>query len=135
MLTLLEELARRAPTLAGGGSGGWIRAARSTSTLDGAPASRALMPTPKVSAVPVRRRKRPANGSEPLESHAGTSRVAAKWLGIITVDVLAMAGSVSSTLVARAHRHWSVVSTLAHSRRRLLLQRSNVLERARVVLS
>ena len=57
-----------------------------------------------------------------MESHAYTSRAAAKRLGIITVDVLPIANGVGSILVARVHCHWSVGSTRAHSRQRLMLQ-------------
>jgi hypothetical protein len=52
-----------------------------------------------------------------LDSHAAESRAAAKRLGIITVDVLLIAGSVGSILVARGHCHWSVGSPRAYSRR------------------
>ena len=41
-----------------------------------------------------------------LWSHAAKWIAAAKWLSIITVDVLPMAGSVGSILIARAHHHW-----------------------------
>ena len=48
-----------------------------------------------------------------LENHAYTLRAAAKWLGIITVVVLLIAGSVGSVLVARDQCHWSVASLAA----------------------
>ena len=73
-----------------------------------------------------------------MESHAGTLRAAAKWLSIITLDVLPIANDVGSILVARAHCHWSVGSTHAHSREvddAHMLHPSIVLERARTVLS
>ena len=46
---------------------------------------------------------------------------AARWLGIITVDVLLMAGSVSTILIARADCLWSVDSTRAGTPRGLML--------------
>ena len=61
----------------------------------------------------VRRWQRAALGRDQLWSHAAKSRAAAKRLGIITVDVLPMAGSVGSILVARAHHHWRL-AVLAH---------------------
>ena len=56
-----------------------------------------------------------------LENFAKTLCAAARWLGIITVDVLLMAGSVSTILIARADCLWSVDSTRAGTPRGLML--------------
>ena len=56
-----------------------------------------------------------------LENFAKTLGAAARWLGIITVDVLLMAGSVSTILIARADCLWSVDSTRAGTPRGLML--------------
>ena len=56
-----------------------------------------------------------------LENFAKTLCAAARWLGIITVDVLLMAGSVSTILVARADCLWTVDSTRAGTPRGLML--------------
>ena len=56
-----------------------------------------------------------------MESNAAKSRAAAVWLCIITMDVLLIAGSVGSILVARFHRHCIVGSSCAHCRRMLIL--------------
>ena len=65
----------------------------------------------------VRRQKWTAQWQKSLDSHAAKSRAAAERLSIITVDVLLIAGSVGSILVARGHCHWSVGSPRAYSRR------------------
>ena len=53
--------------------------------------------------------------------HAKTSCAAAKWLGVVTMVVLPMAGSVSTNLAARVHDLWSVGSMCAGCRRGTML--------------
>ena len=53
--------------------------------------------------------------------HAKTSCAAAKWLGVVTMVVLPMAGSVSTNLAARVHDLWSVGSMRAGCRRGTML--------------